>query len=172
MCAYIVLTCQQSGMCTVYMFAPWHHWREWKKTRIVQFFETKNLCWSSKWPNSQSNCSHSIRGCLLELAVIHDYPEEGAFNSRKCQTCKDCCHNSSELSSDNSEIGSRSRQYQPEAFGRSGPVWFFFGPWSNGSCPRFFGTKKSFFSPLFCSACIPSTVQPHFFCKFQSCVHT
>jgi len=31
------------------------------------------------------------------------------------------CHSSSHLSSDNGEIGSRSRLYQPEAFGPSGP---------------------------------------------------
>jgi len=73
-----------------------------------------------KWLHSNSN-----RMPLLRSTLIHEYPEEGAKFSRKCQTWKNCCHSWSELISNNGEIGPRSRPYQPEAFGPSGPGCFF-----------------------------------------------
>jgi len=76
----------------------------------------------SKWLHSNSNCRS-----LLELAVIHEYPEEGAFFSRKCHAWRDCCYSWSESSSDNREISPRSRPYHPEAFWLSSPGWVFFG---------------------------------------------
>jgi len=84
-------------------------------------------------PNSQSNCTHFKSWSLLMSAVIHNYPEEGAIFPKKCDTWKDCCHISSELSSDNGQIGPRRLPYHPEAFVPCGSGWFFFG----------LGTKKS-----------------------------
>jgi len=51
------------------------------------FEERKLECEIAK---AQSNCTrNSNHRSLLGLAVIHDYPKEGAILSRKCHTWKD-----------------------------------------------------------------------------------
>ena len=96
------------------------------KTNIV--FDSNNRYSGAKWPHAQSKLhSNSNHRCVLGLAVNHDYPDEGALLSRKCQchTWKDCPGGWSQLSFKNINFCTRSRQYQLEAFGPSGPDLVF-----------------------------------------------
>jgi len=78
-------------------------------------------------------------------AVIHDYWEGRAILSRKWHTWKDCPGDLTLLNTDNVDFCTRSRPYQREAFGPSGP-----GPWTVAKT-LFVFAKKRYVSKLSCS---------------------
>ena len=66
-------------------------------------------------------------GCIVHVrAVIHDYQGEVASRSKKCLWWKDCPGDLSSLNTDNVNFCTRSRPYQREAPGPSGPGRVFF----------------------------------------------
>ena len=76
-----------------------------------------------RYLHSNSNRRRPLLG--LTVMVIHEHREEGAIFLKKVLHVETCCYSWSELISDNGEIDLRTRPYQPEAFGPSGPGWVF-----------------------------------------------
>ena len=104
--------------------------------RLYSFLvPAKIRCWDAKWPNARRSFIQIQTIDILGLVVIHEYQGEGSILTRKCHTWKDCCHNWTDLNTNNGEIGTRSRPYQPEAFKPSSLCRVFLG----------LGTKNFFF---------------------------
>ena len=81
---------------------------------------------------------------LLGLAIIHDYPEEGAILSRNYDTWKNCSSDLMQSYTNNITFCTWSRSYQQEVFGPSGPR-----PWGGDTKHSFcFCKEKVCFHPL------------------------
>jgi len=70
-------------------------------------------------------------------AGIHNYLGEGAIWSRKCRRWKDCPGRCTQMSTNNVGFCTRSRPYQREAYGPTGP-----GSWTVAKTLFFFGKKR------------------------------